>query len=1386
MKKKIISLILTVVVVFCLFIGITSISVVAKADTGFFVKDLFEATNTYDLDGNITKIDDYSVYHDQMGYDNPQYSFEYDFSAKNANTTTTVPYVTVFTHGYYSKASDWCNNAENLPDGASFDELNFEYSVFSMVHQVATEVYTNNAVVVRAIMEKNSQENSDYKITIEQEYCDNPNFLKPDSELTMENINEIGNYHLIVIFDGYKTDGSNDNIYYQLNYMLSSILYKLKDNYNGRIPKVNLIGHSRGGITNMQYALDHPDIVANLISIGTPYNGSTTAVLSNTLGISKGDGLNDIIDPDKYRNYRERWNNGYNTLYKNINTLAIGAFSSLPFLSKIAHGDRSGVIQPRMAKGIDYAVAIISALKARDLIDAVLDPMKLLKRMVIRAVNKVLKCIFAKSVVFNVADIFLNEMQLAFWYSDIIVPLDSQMGILYNGFHRFTKVFTTFGKYNLERVAQWDPPVVHNLEPWDEEIINRVVEELKPSVTDGTENFKYKENSDGTINISGLKAAADSNILDIPAAINGKTVRGISSGAFAGEPSVIGKLNASNANVASYAANSENYLANVTTINIPSTVTNISADAFSGMESLTTVNFGSNSQLNTIGENAFADCVNLKNISLPSGITEIPYGAFENCKELESVTIPSGVTKIGAQAFCGAEKLSFTRLPASVTEIGELAFFGCKGSSSIALPSGVTTIGDGAFAGIENVTTFTVSGTNANYTTKNGVLYNKAKTELLQYPKAKTGASFIINGEDSANTVSKIKSYAFYKCENLTYVNINNVREIESLAFADCSALSRINAWGVNKASVDAFTNTSWLETQISDESCDQIVLDHILLLYIPEDKTEMGLSDWDSNIGTIGENAFAFSDLETIYVPSRVSRWSDNAFANIPTLKDVYIEKMDEDLLYKIGVQENLFGNNHADLKLHVTRSDNEAIAAMGQSALSDIPREVISTNVTCINNGVTTTQTIYYDEEYTLAGNGSVVWENEAGERYQNTGVWKRFETELTLNSLQVNNSWLTYNGENKSPVALVEGDVVSLSYTESGVVTATVNGQVYKINVSLVGRRISGFKMSGGQVVTSVNAVTYSGQFTSFNIETAVIDYELRCNYVYYYNSSSKRLYTENVSYTINKLDDVNEVMRLKNTIVLCKLADFDLDKEYYVEAFYSDYACTNQVTTPQLFNETLTDIYLKCTKIVTSVEFDYNGAKAKEIVRLKYYEFNASGKYNLTFPSYSKTGFTGSWQDVNSPDNKYACGSTKEINSNNNYNYKIFWTCSGEHSITINSTGDTQHKEKCSKCDYEAVSNHNIIIWGSTDDLFAHTRRCKKLCGYEEKEAHNWQPYNKMFKCTICNIKATTIPSIYDSLKFMIIDEQGNVKEISREEAMLIMKKYELEEEGDVAA
>ena len=109
MRKKLISLILALAVVLGLCAGITSISVIAKADTEFTVNDLFEATNTYDLKEKVKKEEPQSNEsgdsQEKKKYKDPQYSFEFDFTARNENTTTTAPYVTVFTHGYYSRAS---------------------------------------------------------------------------------------------------------------------------------------------------------------------------------------------------------------------------------------------------------------------------------------------------------------------------------------------------------------------------------------------------------------------------------------------------------------------------------------------------------------------------------------------------------------------------------------------------------------------------------------------------------------------------------------------------------------------------------------------------------------------------------------------------------------------------------------------------------------------------------------------------------------------------------------------------------------------------------------------------------------------------------------------------------------------------------------------------------------------------------------------------------------------------------------------------------------------------------------------------------------------------------------------------------------------------------
>lgn len=131
MKKKIICITLAVVmsVFACYFVG----TIVVKADEMPSIETIFNATNTYNLNGSVTKETSFEKYHEEKGYDNPQYEFNFDMSSKNNNQTTSFPYVTVFTHGYNSSASDWMNNTEYIDNGSKFDITYNEHSIVNKV-----------------------------------------------------------------------------------------------------------------------------------------------------------------------------------------------------------------------------------------------------------------------------------------------------------------------------------------------------------------------------------------------------------------------------------------------------------------------------------------------------------------------------------------------------------------------------------------------------------------------------------------------------------------------------------------------------------------------------------------------------------------------------------------------------------------------------------------------------------------------------------------------------------------------------------------------------------------------------------------------------------------------------------------------------------------------------------------------------------------------------------------------------------------------------------------------------------------------------------------------------------------------------------------------------
>ena len=163
----------------------------------------------------------------------------------------------------------------------------------------------------------------------------------------------------------------------------------------------------------------------------------------------------------------------------------------------------------------------------------------------------------------------------------------------------------------------------------------------------------------------------------------------------------------------------------------------------------------------------------------------IPWQSYIDA--IKNVIIDDGVTTIGVLAFGGCSNLSSVTIPNSVTSIGERAFI-VSNLTSVTIPNSVTFIGVLVFAGCNNLNSIDVDNNNINYSSENGVLFNKSKTILVQYPTGK-GETYNI-----PNNVTTIGNHAFFVCKNLISVKIpNSVTTIGAQAFSGCDNITVIN-----------------------------------------------------------------------------------------------------------------------------------------------------------------------------------------------------------------------------------------------------------------------------------------------------------------------------------------------------------------------------------------------------------------------------------------------------------------------------------------------------------------------------------------------------------------------------------------------------------------
>ena len=333
----------------------------------------------------------------------------------------------------------------------------------------------------------------------------------------------------------------------------------------------------------------------------------------------------------------------------------------------------------------------------------------------------------------------------------------------------------------------------------------------------------------------------------------------------------------------------------LTGVVIPNSVRLIDSYAFSKCVALKSVSIPDS--VLYIESGAFAGCRSLTDVTLPKRTKMIGSSAFHSCVALKSITIPDSVKKIEGEVFKHCTSLANVSISDSVRVIGRDAFFNCGSLTSITIPKGVTEINSDAFSKCVRLQNITVAKDNPNYSSEDGVLFDKLKSKLILCPLGKSGFYKIPEG------VQTVGRGAFVNYGLMSITIPQSVKEIGGKSFSKCEKLREVYNYSEIPmesevfdvySSVPAVSKLKTFGDYIFFERNDSTIE---LLTYNGKAKSITLPSDYKGKKYTIAPMAFYAGELTAVTIPGGASEVGEGAFAECRALKKVVLKSGVEEI---------------------------------------------------------------------------------------------------------------------------------------------------------------------------------------------------------------------------------------------------------------------------------------------------------------------------------------------------------------------------------------------------------------------------------------------------------------------------------------------------------